>query len=294
MNEYFYGWYFRCQGSGGSLAVIPAVHVSEEKQSCSIQIITQKGSLCREFPISQFRIDRKKCRMQIGENRFSRKGIRLDLEAPGGVTVKGAMRFGAFSEPKYDMMGPFSLIPRMECSHAVYSMKHTVNGMMEIGGEKLEFHEGEGYMEGDSGVSFPDRYIWTQHFLPEGSMMIAAASIPLAGVRFTGTVGFLFLNGREYRFATYLGASVEKMKDGELLIRQGRYRLQVRLPEFGGSMLNAPESGKMTRKIREDIACRAEYTLTCGGRVLLHAVTDRAAAEYDVKEGFFQQSKQNS
>ena len=33
MNEYFYGWYFRCQGSGGSLAVIPAVHVSEAKQS---------------------------------------------------------------------------------------------------------------------------------------------------------------------------------------------------------------------------------------------------------------------
>ena len=31
------------------------------------------------------------------------------------------------------------------------------------------------------------------------------------GIRFTGNVGFLFYRNREYRFATYLGASVRKM-----------------------------------------------------------------------------------
>ena len=41
--------------------------------------------------------------------------------------------------------------------------------------------------------------------------MLAAASIPLSGILFTGTVGFLFYRNREYRFATYLGASVRKM-----------------------------------------------------------------------------------
>ena len=45
-------------------------------------------------------------------------------------------------------------------------------------------------MEGDSGTSFPDKYIWTQHFIPGGSIMIAAASIPLAGMHFTGAWDF--------------------------------------------------------------------------------------------------------
>lgn len=49
MSEYFYGWYFRCQGSEGSAVVIPAVHLSGKKRSCSIQVITQKGSLYREL-----------------------------------------------------------------------------------------------------------------------------------------------------------------------------------------------------------------------------------------------------
>ena len=303
MSDYFYGWYFRCQGQQGSAAVISAVHLSSGKCSCSIQVITQGGSLYREFPVSQFRINRLKGIMQIGENLFSRKGIRLRLEAfragessdsgqrDGGgdcrkksVTVSGILRFGEFSEPKYDIMGPFSYIPGMECRHAVYSMKHTVNGELRLDNGKISFKDGAGYMEGDSGTSFPERYIWTQHFLEEGSIMLAAATIPLAGMRFTGTIGLLFTENREYRFATYLGASVTRMGDREVLIRQGRYRLRVRFFEPGGSVLKAPDRGKMTRKIREDIACGAEYTLTHGNQVLLHVVTDKAAAEYDGKE----------
>lgn len=114
--------------------------------------------------------------------------------------------------------------------------------------------------------------------------MIAAASIPLAGINFTGTVGFVFKENREYRFATYLGASVTRMRDRELVIRQGRYRLHVRFLDMGGNVLKAPERGNMTRKIRENIVCGVEYTLTCGNRILLHIVTDKAAAEYEVKE----------
>ena len=64
-------------------------------------------------------------------------------------------------------MGPFSYIPGMECRHAVYSMKHTVNGEIRVNEQIIRFKNDMGYMEGDSGTSFPDRYIWTQHFIPE-------------------------------------------------------------------------------------------------------------------------------
>jgi hypothetical protein len=303
MSNYFYGWYFRCQGKDGSVAVIPAVHLSAEKCSCSIQVVTQKGSFYREFPISQFRINRKKGIMQIEENLFSGKGICLRLEAilseetsddgygPEGrasderkVMISGILRFGEFSKPKYDIMGPFAYLSRMECRHAVYSMRHTVNGKLKFSGETINFQDGTGYMEGDSGTSFPDKYIWTQHFLKDGSIMVAAATIPLAGMHFTGTIGFVFKGKREYRFATHLGASVTRMGNKELVIRQGSYRLHVRFLESGGNVLKAPEGGRMTRRIKEDISCKVEYTLLYRNQVLLHTVTDKAAAERDVKE----------
>ena len=85
MSDYFYGWYFRCQGKEGSIAVIPAVHISAKRESCSIQIITESGSWNKVFPIRQFRINRGKGIMQIGENLFSRKGIRLNLETAGNL-----------------------------------------------------------------------------------------------------------------------------------------------------------------------------------------------------------------
>lgn len=301
MSEYFYGWYFRCQRESGSLAVIPAVHLSPERRSCSVQIITREGGLYREFPISMFRINRKKGIMQIGENFFSRKGIRLRLEArrsaecgqeTGGgdsgeenVAVEGVLRFGKFSELGYDIMGPFARIPWMQCRHMVYSMGHSVNGEIKTGDERFCFKNGKGYMEGDSGTSFPDRYIWIQHFLPKGSLMFAAASIPLAGIHFTGTIGYLFTGSGMYRFATYLGAVVEKLEDGELAIRQGPYHVQIRFPNSGGTLLKAPESGKMVRKVRESIAGKAEYTLIYKKHVLLHLRTDKAATEYDMRNG---------
>ena len=302
MSNCFYGWYFRCQGKNGTVAVIPAVHLSPEKRCCSIQVITPTESLYREFPVCDLRINRKRGIIQIGENLFSRKGIRIGFEGRkqeagktvhvmgGGtsdeksVKVRGYLHFGKFTEPRYDIMGPFAYISGMECRHAVYSMRHIVNGTLALDGKEIFFQNGTGYMEGDSGTSFPDKYIWTQSFFPGGAIMIAAASIPLAGINFTGTVGIVFKENREYRFATYLGASVTRMRDRELMIRQGRYRLHVRFLDLGGSVLKAPERGNMTRKIRENIVCGVEYTLTCGNRILLHIVTDKAAAEYEVKE----------
>ena len=54
MDNYFYGWYFRCQGQEETVAVIPAVHLWSGKGSCSVQVITQKESLYREFHSHSF------------------------------------------------------------------------------------------------------------------------------------------------------------------------------------------------------------------------------------------------
>lgn len=286
MSDYFYGWYFRCQGGDGTLVVIPAVHRANGKWSCSVQVITEWGSWKKDYPIRQFRINRKKGIMQIGENVFSRREIRLKI-AGNFWQIQGILRFGPFTVPGYDIMGPFRFVPGMECRHAVYSMEHCVNGELEVNGQRLKFCGGRGYMEGDSGRSFPEKYVWTQHFFDEGSIMLAAASIPLMRFCFTGTTGILLRRGKEYRFATYLGASVRRMSAGELRIRQGKYTLRVCLPENQGKELKAPNSGKMSRRIREDISCGAEYILTYEDRTLWREKTDRAAKEWEVEEQSF-------
>lgn len=282
MGEYFYGWYFRCQGEDGTFAVIPAVHGFGGKWSCSVQVIMENSSREKAYPIRQFRINRKKGIMQIGENLFSRKGLRLNMEDERQGYIKGVLRFGEFAPPSYDIMGPFRYVPCMECRHAVYSMEHSVDGEVNVAGEKLRFRGGRGYMEGDSGKSFPEKYVWTQHFFDKGSLMLAAASIPLSGMRFAGTIGVLRRGGNEYRFATYLGASVRQMEKGELCIRQGKSVLKVQMPKSGGRALNAPCRGKMSRRIREEIACPVEYELTYGERTVWHEKAARAALECEV------------
>ena len=138
---------------------------------------------------------------------------------------------------------------------ARYGLRHTVNGRIALDGQPICFEDGMWYMEGDCGTSFPERYIWTQYFLPEGSVMLAAAAVPLAGIHFTGVIGFYLRNGKEYRFATYLGASVRKMDPQEISIRQGRCRLRARFEDpAAGHMLQAPENGQMTRQVRESAA----------------------------------------
>lgn len=51
------------------------------------------------------------------------------------LEVKGRIGFGALTQLKYDIMGPFKFIPFMECRHSVWSMRHPVNGEVNINGK---------------------------------------------------------------------------------------------------------------------------------------------------------------
>lgn len=297
MKNYFYGWYYRCQSKEESMAVIPAVHLSKERRSCSVQLITGKMSLYKEFPIEQFRINKEKGIMKIGKNIFSRDRIYLDFDVkPEEILcdnmkiprlgkrriIKGELRFGQWRKPKYDIMGPFSIFPKMECKHAVYSMRHAVSGSLLVNGKKMDFNKSVGYVEGDSGFSFPEKYVWVQHFLPHGSFMIAVASVPIMGIiRFTGVVGFFVYQNRSYRFASYLGAVIKKMDERELIVKQGNYTILVSFFDKKGECLKAPVGGKMTRNIRENVEGKVKITVLCGKEVLIDEITDRAAVEYE-------------
>ena len=284
MRRYFYGWYIKCQSAEKTLAVIMAYHFSEKGKSASVQVITDGGAYHFDYPFSEWRGDEKAFSFAIGGNILTEKGITLRL-SQGGSEIDGELRFGPFTPLAYDIMGPFSAVPFLQCRHSVKSMYHTVYGCVTVNGEKYIFHNAKGYIEGDRGVSFPKVYSWTHTFFDEGSLMLSVADIPFGAFHFTGVIGALYYKGREHRVATYLGARAVSIKNGRLVVRQGDKALMAELIERRAHALKAPESGSMTRTIRESAACKARYLFSSkmGGPICAFE-TDRASFEYEYPE----------
>lgn len=273
MRNYFKGVYFKCQSDTQTIAIIPAKHETDGKRSYSIQIITEDGVWYEK--IEGFD---KQC--------FAKKGLELKIDK-ANFKIIGDLQFAHLTSLKYDIMGPFAFLPFMECRHSIYSMLHHVNGKICINGKEYIFENAYGYWEGDSGCSFPKEYVWTHSFIEgkdkriEGSLMLSIADILLAGVHFTGIIGIVFWKGKEYRFATYLGARVVQKGNHSLLIRQGNMELEARLLEQKPHPLQAPVNGAMVRTIHENIACKAFFRFRTKGITEFTFETDKASFEYE-------------
>lgn len=278
MRDYFCGWYLKFQNQDQTIAVIPAYHISNKKKTCSVQVITDDASWCATFPYRDFK--RKDSCVDIAGNHFGREGVSLNLHTPE-ITATGSLSFGPFDPIRYDIMGPFRYVPFMECRHSVFSMRHSVNGELEINGTVYKFENGVGYIEGDRGYSFPKKYVWTQCCFPEGSIMLSVADIPFCGFHFTGVIGAIHYQGKEYRMGTYLGARAVSIHDGTVVVKQGSKRLTVKRLEKKGHPLAAPVGGNMSRTIHETAACRAYFRYQENGKTVLEFETENAAFEYE-------------
>ena len=280
MDNYFCGWYFKCQSEKQTLALIPALHITGGEKSASKQIICDTGTWNVPLSADGVQIKRTQPLALMGNSHFSPNGISLQVDS-GTCHAFGSLQFGRPTPLRYDIMGPFTLVPFLECRHSVFSMWHRVRGEVCVNGVDYRFSDATGYIEGDRGRSFPKRYLWTQCIVPGGALMLSVAEIPLGPVRFTGIIGVVWLGGKEYRLATYLGARVSEHTDGRITIQQGGLSLSAVRLERNGQPLHAPQYGAMTRIIREAPACRAYYRFTCNGAPLLSFESERASFEYE-------------
>ena len=279
MHNFFYGWYFKCQSKTQTLAIIPAIHRAGQKGTCSIQIITENQAWNVDYPAAAFHWTGKD--IWIGKNMFGVRGLLLAIHTPE-LDIRGKLMFGPLFPLKYDIMGPFSLLPFLECRHSVRSMKHSISGKMFVNGQEYLFQDAIGYWEGDQGYSFPKEYAWTQCSFPGGALMLSVADVPIAGFHFRGIIGVVLWKGKEYRLATYLGAKAVQVKEGKLRIVQGNLELEARLLEKVRNPLKAPSNGNMTRTIHENVACRAFYRFRKGENTFFSFQTDRASFEYEL------------
>ena len=277
-KDYFKGWYFKCSNENKTIAFIPAFHQSNHEKTASLQIITDDTAFNIPFQSLQYR--ENPLAIKIGENIFSKEGIRLQIKN-NDLSANGALCFDGLTPIQYDIMGPFKFVPLMQCRHSVYSMRHRINGQITVNGQQYVFQNGIGYIEGDYGSSFPKEYIWTQCHFNNGSLMLSVADIPFLGFHFTGIIGVVLLNGKEYRIATYLGAKVKLIGKNTVTVKQGDYQLTAKLIQKNSQPLAAPSHGLMNRTIHESASCKAYYRFSYKEKVLFEFVGDRASFEYE-------------
>ena len=275
---YFKGWYFKCSTEDRTIAFIPAYHYSDGKKSASLQIITDDKVF--NIPFEKLEYSEKPLYVKIGDCIFSDKGITLEFQGDD-LSLKGTLNFKDLTPIRYDIMGPFKFVPFMQCRHRVYSMSHTINGEIVLNNHFFKFEKGIGYIEGDRGRSFPKKYIWTQCCFESNSLMLSVADIPFLGVHFTGIIGVLPFNGKEYRIATYLGARIKEISENSVTVKQGGFEFTAKLLKKKAQSLAAPTNGNMCRTIHESASCGAYYRFSHKEKTLCEFTTDKASFEFE-------------
>ena len=276
----FDGMYYKHQANRKSLAIIPGRSLDE----AFVLIVTDKESYHISYPLTEYH---KSDSLKIGGNIFSASGIILDICRPE-LEMAGEITYTDLTPICGDIMGPFRFFP-MECRHGIVSMSHTLSGTVSLNGVALDFSGGKGYIESDSGFSFPQNYAWvhSNDFEQDCSIMTAIARIPFYGLRFWGCICVVWLNGREYRLATYNGVKILKCEADTIVLKQGNYHLNITVgfQTHAGHKLSAPRAGKMSHFIRENLSCPAHFRFTEGDTVLLDEKSDCTSCEYEMSKG---------
>lgn len=275
---YFKGWYFKCGTQDKTIAFIPAYHYSNKKKTASLQIITDDRAF--NIPFDKLEYREKPLYVKTGNCVFSHEGIILDFK-DNRLMLEGKLSFKELSPIRYDIMGPFKYVPFMQCRHSVHSMCHKINGEIKVNDQLYKFENGIGYIEGDCGRSFPKKYIWTQCCFESNSLMLSVADIPFLGIHFTGIIGVVLLNGKEYRIATYLGARIKQVDNNTVTVKQGSFELTAKLLKKNAQPLAAPSNGNMCRTIHESASCQAYYRFCHENKVLFEFTTDKASFEFE-------------
>lgn len=270
MKNYFEGYYFKHQKGDDTLCLI----VGQSNSEKFIQVITNDFS--KKLSFTEDNDD-----FFVKGSFFSSKGIILNLKAEG-FSLTGKIRYREISPIKYDIMGPFRYFP-MECQHGVISMFHRLEGRVILNGKEIDFTNGKGYIEMDSGCSFPSSYVWIQanDFEKPCSIMVSVANIPFYGLHFRGCICVIQYRGKEYRLATYLGVKVILCTKNRIILKQGKYVLDIRVQGKNGQSLAAPINGEMERTIIENASCPAEFSFYEKEKLIFRLKTRHASFEYE-------------
>ncbi len=285
-KNYFEGWYYKLIDSSvkNVIALIPGVSFGKDKKDSHAFIQVLDAQKCKtyylRYDLGDFRFNERKFEVEIGDNYFSDREIRLNIENED-VKISGRIVFeNIVAFPKTivrpGIMGPYAFIPFMECYHGIVNIHHELAGQLRISGTETDFSNGYGYIEKDWGSSFPESWVWLQsnHFSTgDISVMFSVAKIPWMGRHFMGFISFLRIKDKIMLFSTYSKAKIVAMRHEEnkfKVIMADRHRkMELEAIPSAGGILKAPKNGLMNRDILETITAVVRIKLTdTEGRII--------------------------
>lgn len=287
-RPYFEGWYFKhsLEAAGPSrrarsFAVIPGISRSSSGDEAFVQTIDGTTNETRyfRFPLDAFSWKDRPFGVSIAGNTFSLSGIRARLEDRRGALDLDLSYEGLLPlKPHFPwpgIMGPYSLVPFMECNHGIVSLDHRVAGRVTATApdgsiESRDFGGGKGYIEKDWGSSMPTSWIWmhANNFAPSGSrtsFAMSVARVPWLGRSFTGFFCVLHDGADQRLFSNYTGAKLEMLEvrssSVRILLGDEGAKLEILARTAAGGELVAPRAGAMDRRIGESLDATVRVVL---------------------------------
>lgn len=281
-KNYFEGWYYKNVTVDKKIAIsiIPGISYTKDKDNnhAFIQIIEtiNHKSYYIKYDIDDVHFHQNPFCIQIQNNYFYEDYIDLNIHTEE-IHLTGFLYYSELTRlnnTTYSptIMGPFSYFP-MECNHSIISMHHYIDGILTFNQKEIDFEDGVGYIEKDYGISFPKEYIWLQSNTLEknnlcykkASIFFSLATIPFYFTNFKGFIAVFHLNDKEYRFTTYNGAKLTKIKNKggiyQFLLKKGKYKLVIRIKPKQGMKLVSPKCGFMINTVFESLDTECHITL---------------------------------
>lgn len=300
-RNYFEGWYFKHVSADfkNIVSVIPGICFDREDSHSFIQTLIKKDvdgkselmTYYYKYSVDDFSCNFNPFCLTIGNNKFKRNGIELDLHSEN-LTLKGSINYSEATGIKRNFISPnamgcFAYLPIMECYHDIISMNHKLLGSLLLNNKVMEFNNGNGYIEKDWGRSFPKKYVWLQCNSFESnnaSIMCSIAHIPFLGTSFQGFICNISFNNQEYRFANYnLSKMLElnyKNNTVSFNISKGSILLNVKAYISEVGLLKAPKNGKMDVVIKEGLTGSVDVSLSrTSGEILFKSIGNPCAIE---------------
>lgn len=270
MTRYFEGWYFKIVDASekNAFAIIPGVSfggIGEDSHSF-IQIMNGRdaSSEYHSFGIDEFWSSKSQFLVRVGDNQFSKQGIKLGLQ-DDSQKVSGILKFGETKPWPVSLfspgaMGPFRFVPKMQTLHGIISFDHEIKGTLEVDGKEIDFNGGRGYIEKDFGKEFPSAWIWMQSNNFDDakiSFTSSIANIPWLGSSFVGYLIGLLYEEEIYRFTTYTGARISQpiVTDNSVsfTVVDRNYAIDIKAVKANSATLHSPVQGLMTGRIEESL-----------------------------------------
>lgn len=262
-SSYFEGWYFKHQKGENGIAFIPGMNIdSKGNKLAFIQVITNDNSYNIHYLYPEFEVSDSNLTICIGNSTFSSEGININIEEKD-LKITGSIKYGELTKLDSNIMGPFSAFSSiMQCNHEIISLFHKLKGEIVINDQVFNFDGGIGYIEKDWGSSFPKEYTWVQcnDFRNVNcSVFAAVADIPFLGASFRGCIAIVYYHGMEYKLCTYNGVKIIKCDETGMILKQGKYKLDIQINSKNPQRLLAPLKGHMSVSIHEHSGCKANF-----------------------------------